>query len=519
MSELIPIRFFKWRDNDNRRTEGRGDREPPHWVLEGEELSMRARAIGLQLSKLVNTFFTTLDQRRVAPLIVAASMDNLRTSKSNRKEIADLFAYRNADALIGLQGNSSLMVKVSSREHAQKIQERLDAAEDNARAISCISQIGEFKPNVSISDTLEGRYKLKLIDFQDVTCNKAVAALVNRSLEPFHGQLRPYSNRLKIYSVDGAYVKAVVDSLRAAGVLYSCLPMPVYSAVLDNLGMEADVVPVLVRDPEREYPALGVLDSGIAECAPMKPWITGRSDPIYPEEYIDRCHGTAVAGTAIYGDRLAGAEWTGVHEGVTIFDGTVMPGNGETIYEDDLISNIKEVLEVHHAKAKVWNLSLSIDREISDASVSDFAIALDDLQREHNLLICKSAGNTTCFMNGDECRPLSVGADSCLALVVGSVAHVKAPHDLVPVGACSPFSRVGPGPEASVKPEIAHYGGNAGRRKDGKMSVSGVPTVSVSGNLIRMVGTSFSVPRVSAMAAKLAQELGDAADPLVLKTL
>ena len=103
-------------------------------------------------------------------------------------------------------------------------------------------------------------------------------------------------------------------------------------------------------------------------------------------------HGTAVAGTAVYGDSLAGREWTGVRNGLDLFDGTVIPGNGETIYEDDLVSNIREVMEANHDVAPVWNLSLSVDRDICKDAVSDFGIALDEIQRKHNLLICKSAG-------------------------------------------------------------------------------------------------------------------------------
>ena len=45
-------------------------------------------------------------------------------------------------------------------------------------------------------------------------------------------------------------------------------------------------------------------------------------------------------------------------------------------------------------KIKIWSLSISIIREISDDDFSDFAKALDYIQDKYNVVICKSAGNT-----------------------------------------------------------------------------------------------------------------------------
>lgn len=81
------------------------------------------------------------------------------------------------------------------------------------------------------------------------------------------------------------------------------------------------------------------------------------------------------------------------------------------------------------------------------------------------------------------------------------------------------ITRVGPGPEFIIKPEISHYGGNAGVDSRGKMVTTGVKSFSSDGQIISNVGTSFSTPRVAALATGLFQELDEDFDPLLIKGL
>lgn len=46
-----------------------------------------------------------------------------------------------------------------------------------------------------------------------------------------------------------------------------------------------------------------------------------------------------------------------------------------------------------HSDVKVWDLSQGINAQIEDNRFSDLAVALDSLQKQYNILICKSAGN------------------------------------------------------------------------------------------------------------------------------
>ena len=141
------------------------------------------------------------------------------------------------------------------------------------------------------------------------------------------------------------------------------------------------------------------------------------------------------------------------------------------------------------------------------------------MQEKYNILICKSAGNCSNFVANLPKGRIHEGADSVRSLVVGSVAHAKGKDDFSETNNPSPFTRVGPGPEFIIKPEISHYGGNAGVDSRGKMVTTGVKSFSSDGQIISNVGTSFSTPRVAALATGLFQELDEDFDPLLIKGL
>jgi len=141
------------------------------------------------------------------------------------------------------------------------------------------------------------------------------------------------------------------------------------------------------------------------------------------------------------------------------------------------------------------------------------------LQDRYNVLICKSAGNCTNFKDGLPKGRLNEGADSVRSLVVGSLAHSKGKEDYSEIDNPSPFSRVGPGPEFIIKPEVSHYGGNAGVGKDGSIIMTGIKSFAADGTIANSVGTSYSTPRIAALATSLYQELDEEFDPLLLKGL
>ena len=121
-----------------------------------------------------------------------------------------------------------------------------------------------------------------------------------------------------------------------------------------------------------------------------------------------------------------------------------------------MVANIQNAI-AKHPDIKIWNLSQGTTKTIDNDRYSDLGIALDSLQKDNRILICKSAGNVD---PRAENQRITDGADSLLSLVVGSIAHKKTTNNDAKENDRSPFSRIGPGVENAVKPDLVHYGGN-----------------------------------------------------------
>ena len=517
--EKLPIKFFAPRDIDELRIEGSGTSEKPKWVLSGQELKNRAE----YLSDSLNSIETIMEKRKDSPVPFSfiARIQEDATAKSKRKDIANFFQVKEMSSVIGLTATNKLIVSFDSLSEFGKISERLKDCTNNDYAISCITDFEEFLPNVyEVEESCN--YKIKLIDYQNYEQNLVMRRLLEHTLnnKKIEYNKTDYSEKFYVYKLKNV-TNAMLDELKEADIfnaLFSVEPMPKYVISLDFLE-EDDDIPIKKPDSEKNYMTIGILDNGIETIPHLKPWIDIERWSPYPESSINPTHGTFVAGIALYGDECEGKGWVG-HKGIKLFDAAVFPDNSkEGLDEDELIANIKEAVKLYNEQVKIWNLSISITRPVSDNKFSDFAIALDALQDEYNVLICKSAGNCRNFESNRPKGRVHEGADSIRSLVVGSFAHKKGTYDYAEINDPSPFSRVGPGPEFIIKPEVSHYGGNAGVDPLGNTVTTGVKSFAKDGTLAQGVGTSFSTPRITALAAGIQQELSEDFDPLLLKAL
>lgn len=517
--EKLPIKFFAPRDIDELRIEGNGTSEKPKWVLSGRELKNRAE----YLSDSLNSIETIMEKRKDSPVPFSfiARIQEDATAKSKRKDIANFFQVKEMSSVIGLTATNKLIVSFDSLSEFGKISERLKDCTNNDYAISCITDFEEFLPNVYEAEE-SCNYKIKLIDYQNYEQNLVMRRLLEHTLnnKKIEYNKTDYSEKFYVYKLKNV-TNAMLDELKEADIfnaLFSVEPMPKYVISLDFLE-EDDDIPIKKSDSEKNYMTIGILDNGIETIPHLKPWIDIERWSPYPESSINPTHGTFVAGIALYGDECEGKGWVG-HKGIKLFDAAVFPDNSkEGLDEDELIANIKEAVKLYNEQVKIWNLSISITRQVSDNKFSDFAIALDALQDEYNVLICKSAGNCRNFESSRPKGRVHEGADSIRSLVVGSFAHKKGTYDYAEINDPSPFSRVGPGPEFIIKPEVSHYGGNAGVDPLGNTVTTGVKSFAKDGTLAQGVGTSFSTPRITALAAGIQQELSEDFDPLLLKAL
>lgn len=519
-NEKLPIKFFAPREIDELRVEAGGSSDIPTWVLTGDKLTERASVLSSAFSQFESSMTERAKRNSAVPFTFVAKMCETATAKSRRGDIASLFQAGDKTNVLGLTASDELVVKLDSLAQMNEITARLNDCERNSYAISCLETFWEFEPEVE-STPEEAAYKIKLIDYQDYETNIAMQRLFERALSVREITFKKsfYTNQVPVYKVNMTPT-AIMDALSgddAYATLFSIQPMPKYVVTLDLLSGNPTVEITKPVDGVR-YETLGILDNGIASIPHLSPWLSAERWTVYPESEITPSHGTFVAGVALYGDTCENKNWV-AHNGIKLLDAAVFPNSHSGIDEDELIANIKDAIAANYKTVKVWNLSISVTRPVRDDKFSDFAIALDDLQTKYNVLICKSAGNCLNFTSGHPKGRIQEGADSVRSLVVGSVAHAKGTFDYAEIDNPSPFSRVGPGPEYIIKPEVAHYGGNAGVDKHGKIVTTGVTSFSQNGNLVTDVGTSFSTPRISSLATGLYQELNEDFDPLLIKGL
>lgn len=524
VNERLPIKFFAKREVDNLRVEGAGSTDEPPWVYSGDELKRHAESFLEAFSDFQSVIRGKEEEGAVVPFVFKAKIRSDVIAKTHRREIRNLFEVRGKSNVLGLVDPDELIIKIEKSSEARDISNRIKNAEQNRYGISCLEGVYRYEPSVAIGEEDPQDYKAKLIDFQDYEQNSSVRNLFERTLGRLDTVLvkTNYTRDFTIYNLRHL-TSAKLDALRKEEVfeaIFSIEPMPKYFVTLDITPAPArEEIPIMHPDGDTKYATIGFLDNGIAPIPHLKPWLTKERWTPYPESCINPYHGTFVAGVSVYGDLCEETDWVGCN-GARIFDATVFPDTDkEGLEEDELIHNIQEAIKANHSDVKIWNLSVSVAKPADIDSFSDFAVALDALQDDYNVLICKSVGNCVNFASGRPKGRILQGADSIRSLAVGSIAHKKSNGDLAEVDNPSPFTRIGPGPSFIIKPEVTHYGGNARVNKAGKMETTGVVSFSSDGSLSASSGTSFSTPRVSALAAGIFQEIAEDFDPLLVKGL
>jgi len=515
----LPIQFFRYREVDERLTEGGGNKEEPKWLLSEQQLKKKSEQLITELDTFKDVFAEREKKQTIIPFIFKAILQEKATAKSRRQHVEKIFdTTRTRSNTIGVIDREELLIRINEIHELHTIAQHIADYRTYNYGLSCLDRIEAFKPYIAIKNI--ENLKLKLLDFQNYEENQTILRLLERILGKNNIQFKriEYTDSYIIYKIF-AQQKPILDVLKSNDIfesVFSIEPMPKYGVTLDSSIIQEEQ-PILKPEEGKEYATLGILDNGIKDIPHLKSWMVGERVTSYPDDKINPYHGTIAAGVALYGDILENVTWVG-HKGIKLFDATVYPDTTkESIDEDELVSNIKEAIERNHENIKIWNLSISLKGQIEDTNFSDFSKFLDYMQDRYNILICKSAGNCDNFVKGHPKGKLNKGADSILSLVIGSIAHEKGIYDIAEIDNPSPFSRIGPGPEFIIKPEVVHYGGNAGVNNNGELVTTGVKSLSMKGEMIKASGTSFSTPRIAALATGLYQEIKQDFDPLVIK--
>jgi len=513
--KYLPIKIFeKRKDYDDRSTEGGGDNKEPGFVLHGEALRRHAEMLAVEIQDVRSEFEKIVSVPRKLPAILATSLNESAIAKSHRDRVVNALESDGNENVVGVFGDRQILSILPSKTVLDYLEDTIQN-EESAILTSSLADIELFQPVMDEYVSGHVDYRVRLFNYNDFDRNNLAKIL----FETFCKKLGVQIQKKVRFTADMFIYRVHLDSLEQYQHfsefegLYSVEKTSPICITLDALADEK-IIPTKSPEEGEDYPTVGVLDTGIAPIGHLSPWLNEEEHTNYPEEYVDRSHGTAVASIIMYSDELNGTNITST-PGVNLFSALVYPK--EPIYPEDLIDNIRDAI-VRHPEIKIWNMSLGEGEQCDIDNFSEFGMALDNIQDENNVLIIKSAGNCYNFEKGLPKQRISKSADSIRALTIGSIAQKQEEYDYSEPNMPSPFTRVGPGPANIVKPELVFYGGNAGMH-DGKRVEHGVRTFNLDDEDLRHAGTSFSTPVVSRIVADLAFLLQEEFDPLLLRAL
>lgn len=510
----LPIKVVLPQKQDFKKTDAGGG---PRKVFG----KMTAASIKAVVDKLqsVNCFFTSAFKKYPGvPAVARVTLKEEAIAKSHRP--TGLFNTRTCP-IIGVRNFGELFVSVQP-EGLERLMRQIEMGSTKTD-LANISTIHEIEP-YSLADVFgrsgiqaiqkyieNGHQVLKLRLFQHRLphLNTALFQVLIKIFQelnlPDPEEIR-YASNLSIFRIRN--VRS--EMIEPLGKFIGTQNLSVFPAYGLFQSAARVVKPVVLGafpppDPAREYPVIGIVDSGVNPDDPViNHWVVDRRSYV-PDAFRDHIHGTFVAGLAVYARKLNHNDPRFPDSQVKLVDVLAVPRGGK-ISEDQLLSILEEVLP-NHPDVRIWNISLSSDTPCEDGTFSDMTTAFDELQNKYGVTFVFSAGNFSPPLrnwppnNLGEHDRICPPSDSVRGISVGSLAHLDSPQTLVRKEEPAPFSRRGPGPAFITKPDITHYGGNcdahAGFVQTGVLSFNGL------GLITENAGTSFSTPIVSSLLANI----------------
>lgn len=483
MNEQHPIQIVKTRGAiDQFKKEGAGSSELPKWATP-QAIKENARSIGNTLQTLGGIFQKRCADGNNLPVLLIATLNEDATAKSHRPNVKSVFRINKQSNVIGVAGVAELFVKIDNQDDLRTIQGIVSdvrgnrASKERKIGVAAIKGLTVFHPKIETDKLSEKTVKVRLIDYKSEELNQLAERHFLEECSKYNIDVIKlnYASGLHLYKIDRVHTDQLQNIATMDSVI-SVKEMPYYEITMAPEPWNVDL-DVATPVPNVAYPQMGILDSGVSDLAQLSPWQIGEEYNAagLVEHDIDRNHGTMVASIALYGDQLEGESLTGC--GPSLFANCIVNTHPQKamIPEDQLVLFIRDSIE-NYPEIKVWNISQGSKVEVSDDMFSEFAIALDEIQQKHNVLFCKSAGNTD--VSGHR---ISQGAESICSITVGSVCQQGHHEKDIEKDSLSPFSRKGPGPEYLQKPDVVHYGGN---------QITGVNVVTAPGYTCHQKGTS-----------------------------
>lgn len=477
----------------------------------------------LLLEKYYNDFFNTYKN---VPAVGKVTLRDDAVAKSHKP--SNLF--KDLD-IIGAEKFEELYIKVTPqgiKKTVSRINKPLSKQlESNLSTIENIQPIfSDSKISPLLKDLIEKGRKIEKLkirifnfgnDFDDVVIRKYIADQLNKlGYKPTYYD---YGNKLNYFKIENVNIDDIeslagINGIKKLDIFYQ------YGAP----NFKSNIHLKKFEEPDniiKEETIIGIIDSGISEKSILNNYVVARESYV-PVEFQNREHGTFVASCLQYGSTLDNVHETN-KKVFKFVDAIVIPnadknkGPVDFISQDDFFGIVEELMEKYSKDVKIWNLSLGTNQIAEEESISDLGVFCDYIQDKYKIQFIIASGNYG--ENGESFREwhpqngigkldrITTPADSCRAIVVGSVASKDSDLSIVKKGEPSPFSRRGPGANYMTKPELVDYGGNM--LKDSTFTDVGVEGLDLEGNIVENVGTSLSVPKVSYKLAKIYNDLDD----------
>ncbi|GEM_PF-205598 len=358
-----------------------------------------------------------------------------------------------------------------------------------------------------------GRIWIKLFKYQDPQIQAAVVAALDAELKAGNatGFVLDQLKGPPIYVVDagGTLTDETLDAVIAFPGVRSVQPEPKASVEPDGYVSVSPSGSTFEREPSQDAPIVGVFDTGVHPAATLlAPWVAS-TETFVTSVDTNYEHGTMVASLIADARGLNEQHAQIPSTGCRVHDVCGLESTSANV--GDLIQRLRSAL-INRPDIRVWNLSLGSSTGIGDTGFSEFAQELDALSDKHNVLFVVAAGNYLDLPHrgwpcaGGLADRISSPADSIRSLTVGAVAHLESPASFVAIGEPANYSRRGPGPVFTPKPDLVHVGG--GLESPWTASALGIKVLAPNNGVLRNVGTSFAAPLVSAMAAQTWNALG-----------
>lgn len=278
---------------------------------------------------------------------------------------------------------------------------------------------------------------------------------------------------------------------------------------------------IAISDPaqNQSYAIVGIVDSGVATTAGLENWCAGRSD-VVGTNLQDRSHGTFIGGITCAAHELNSHHLYG-EQPCKFFDLALYPtpkGYFQTFYPNGFLDFLDQLnTEVVAAKAgsklRIFNMSLSLERQVTDDSYSVVAQTVDRIADDNDVLFVLPAGN---IAEESKLRDEWPDGSAAALKMLAEYRHAGSDRILQPAesvravvtGALNPptcavaalrpttYTRRGPSASLGAKPDVAHIGG---RGKAAHELIS----VATNGSPTQDCGTSYAAPFVAKILANL----------------